>query len=164
MAAKKCIRPTSKLLNLVLGLWKTCHLGGRVGGCSFPLLFIKQLFRTWEGCSSHYAFLLLEINTCVGCHISQQTDDKNKLQPGMEPCLVCVCVTMDYLLLRMQLVLYVRGWSLFQEQKSYNFLKRKQRIMTVFHSFPLKEMLHKLPIWLITTQRNPTPSMLLSAL
>lgn len=36
--------------------------------------------------------------------------------------------------------------------------------MTVFHSFPLKEMLHKLPIWLIATQRNPTPSMLLPAL
>lgn len=33
---------------------------------------------------------------------------------------MCVCVIMEYLLLRRWLVLRVRGWSLFQKQKSYN--------------------------------------------
>lgn len=37
----------------------------------------------------------------------------------MEPN-ACVCVITEYLLLRRWLVLHVRGWGLFQEQKSYN--------------------------------------------
>lgn len=45
-----------------------------------------------------------------------------------------------------------------------DFLKKEQRITILFHSFPHKEILHKLPIWLIATQRNPTPSMFLPAL
>lgn len=45
-----------------------------------------------------------------------------------------------------------------------DFLKKERRITILFHSFPHKEILHKLPIWLIATQRNPTPSMLLPAL
>lgn len=45
-----------------------------------------------------------------------------------------------------------------------DFLKKEQRITILFHSFPHTEILHKLPIWLIATQRNPTPSMLLPAL
>lgn len=43
-------------------------------------------------------------------------------------------------------------------------LKKEQRTMILFHSFPHKEILHKLSIWLIATQRNPTPSVLLPAL
>lgn len=65
------------------------------------------------------------------------------------------------------------GWFCMSEGRVFSrskspimrdFPKKKQRIMTVFHSFPLEEILHKLPIWLIVTQRNPTPSMLFPAL
>lgn len=81
-------------------------------------------------------------------------------------CIVCVCVTTEYLLSLQWLILHVRGWRLFQEQKSHNegLSKEEAENYDCVSFLSPQGVLHKLPIWLIATQRNPTPSMLLPAL